>query len=309
MIGPVVAGVMSDKYGWRSFWWLNVAAFAVLIIMIIVWQPETKFDRSHLTKADFTEDEDKPNGETEHVEKDHADVERHVDTHLGKGKPARWQFKLWQPVSDLKKAFIQDVWCPWYVPPSSPRASVSLTRRRPRYLFSFPIVENASFAVSWSSSCFLVLNLSQSLVFAAPPYNFSAAAVGYTNLAVLGGAILGLFTAGPLSDLMMRVLTRRNNMIREPEMRLWSLAPFCVLLAIGTGVVASGYQNQWDWKIIVILGYGAIGWQVAGIPPISISYAIDSYKPAAGPFLVSMTVRRFPVLVPSLRETDTHPRR
>lgn len=36
-------------------------------------------------------------------------------------------------------------------------------------------------------------------------------------------------------------------------MRLPALWPFVVILAIGSAVVAVGYQHQWDWKIIVSL--------------------------------------------------------
>lgn len=85
------------------------------------------------------------------------------------------------------------------------------------------------------------------------PYNFSAASVGYTNLAVFGGALIGLATSGPLGDWLSAFSTRRNRLIREPEMRLPALWPFVVILAIGSAVVAVGYQHQWDWKIIVSL--------------------------------------------------------
>lgn len=81
-------------------------------------------------------------------------------------------------------------------------------------------------------------------------------------------------------------------MIREPEMRLPVLWPFCIILAIGSTIVSVGYQNHWDWKIILIIGYTCIGWQVASIPPIAITYAIDSYKPVSGEYLVSMTVNK-----------------
>jgi MFS family permease len=43
MIGPIIAGAMTQHANWQSFWWLNVAAFGVLIILIIFAFPETKF--------------------------------------------------------------------------------------------------------------------------------------------------------------------------------------------------------------------------------------------------------------------------
>jgi len=119
----------------------------------------------------------------------------------------------------------------------------------PWYLLTFPIVEFSAFVVSWTASSFLTLNLTQSQVFAAPPYNFSSLKIGFFNFAILVGAIIGLFTAGPLSDIIAARLTKRNGGIREPEMRLWAMVPYVILMIIGNVIVAVGYQHSWDWKV------------------------------------------------------------
>ena len=103
------------------------------------------------------------------------------DPYLGKGKPVKGQFGIYHPSPNPLKSVIMDIWIPWK-------------------MFAFPIVEFASFVVSWSASAFLTLNLTQSQVFAAPPYNFPPQSVGFTNFAVFVGSLIGLFTAGPLSD-------------------------------------------------------------------------------------------------------------
>lgn len=43
---------------------------------------------------------------------------------------------------------------------------------------------------------------------------------GFFNFAILIGALLGLLTAGPLSDWISMRATIKNNGVREPEMRL-----------------------------------------------------------------------------------------
>lgn len=43
-------------------------------------------------------------------------------------------------------------------------------------------------------------------------------------------------------------------------------------------------------QVIVIVGYGAAGIQVASIPSIISTYAVDSYKPVAGSIFVTITV-------------------
>ncbi|KAK4046482.1 hypothetical protein OIO90_006553 [Microbotryomycetes sp. JL221] len=270
MIGPVVSGVMSDRYGWQSFWWLNVALFGLAFLWALAFQPETRYTRVGATPNNMSATDVSKSGEQDkHCE---LAIERHVDDALGRGRPTSTQFKPWALEFD-KRQFVRDLFTPWA-------------------LFAFPLVHWAAFTVSWSCSCFLVLNVTQSLVFSAPPYNFSAQSVGFTNLAVLAGATLGLITAGPGGDWIASYLTKRNKNIREPEFRLPALWPYCILLVIGTSVTAVGYQRQWAWEIIICVGYGAIGWQVAAIPSLAISYAVDCYKPVAGEFLVSMTVNK-----------------
>src|SRR5450755_2722703 len=114
---------------------------------------------------------------------------------------------------------------------------------------AFPIVEFAAFVVSWSASSFLTINLTQAQNFAAPPYNFSSQAVGFTNFALLVGSLLGLATNGRLSDWIAARATRKNRGIREPEMRLPTLIPYVCIMLLGNFVVAFGYQHKWDWKV------------------------------------------------------------
>ena len=45
-------------------------------------------------------------------------------------------------------------------------------------------------------------------------------------------------------------------------------------------------------QVIVIIGYTAGGIQVAALPSISSTYAIDSYKPVAGSIFVAITVNK-----------------
>ena len=152
------------------------------------------------------------------------------DLFLGKGTPSKKQFMLWQANAHPFKTIFLDLWIPWK-------------------LFAFPIVEFASFVVSWSASSFLTVNLTQSQAFSAPPYNFSPLAIGFFNFAVLVGGIIGLVTAGPLSDWVSMRLTRRNNGIREPEMRLVTMIPFVLIMILGNFIVAFGWQQGLNWKV------------------------------------------------------------
>ncbi|KAF2689817.1 MFS general substrate transporter [Lentithecium fluviatile CBS 122367] len=305
MVGPIVSGSMAEAVGWRSFWWLNTALLGTSFLMVVGLFPETRFNREDVDMAGAslsaevseTEKEEPTtieNTSTSASKPDSADRIQQVatassalpntedltleetaarDPYLGRGTPGRWQWAVFQPNAHPFKSILMDLWIPWK-------------------LFAFPIVEFASFVVSWSCSCFLTINLTQSQAFAAPPYNWKPMAIGFQNFAILVGALIGLFTAGPLSDYISARSTRRNHGIREPEMRLPAMIPYVVIMFLGNIIVAVGYAQHWPWEAIVLLGYTFAGIQVAALPAISSTYAVDSYKPVAGSLFVSITVNK-----------------
>jgi hypothetical protein len=104
--------------------------------------------------------------------------------------------------------------------------------------------------------------------------------------------MIGLATAGPLSDWVSARATRQNGGIREPEMRLPAMIPYVVIMYLGNIIVSVGYQNHWPWEAIVLIGNTCAGIQVAALPGIVSTYAVDSYKPVAGSLFVSITVNK-----------------
>jgi len=245
MIGPIIAGAMTEHVNWQSFWWFNVAMFAALIILILIGFPETKYvDRAKDSvtppKIETFATDDVAAIQSTKPQPMNTEAIAEVDLWLHKGYPGKHQYPtLWFPrftKGGLIPALIRDFWIPCK-------------------LFAFPIVQYGAFVFSWCASNFLLCNLTQSQVFAAPPYNFGAQSVGFTNFGIFAGALVGLLTAGPLSDWVAMRQTIRNNGIREPEMRLLAIIPYTVLLFLGSLIVALGYQYQWPWEVIVIIGY------------------------------------------------------
>ncbi|KAH6990022.1 major facilitator superfamily domain-containing protein [Ilyonectria destructans] len=285
IVAPIIAGAMADHSGWPSFWWLNAAMTAVSLVAIVFGFPETKFRRVEASeaqpavvetslKAIQVQHEEQSTSEKNTTSDDNqSNVNAERDPCLGKGTPSRQQWKLFQSTSSPFRSIMLDLWIPWK-------------------LFTFPIVLFASFVVSWSCSFILILNLTQTQVFAAPPYNLSSQSIGFTNFSLFVGALIGLATAGPLSDWVSARATARNNGIREPEMRLPAMIPYVLIMASGHIITAIGYQNHWPWPVIVVLGYSCAGIQVAGLPSISSTYAVDSYKPVAGSLFVAITVNK-----------------
>ena len=301
MVGPIVAGSMTEAIGFRSFWWLNTGIIGASFLMIVFMFPETRFKREdpaaipakHIhsnspnEKAHATTIENassSEDGEIHHVTTATSTAlnanngltlteTAARDPYLGKGSPGKWQWHIFQSNAHPFRSILLDLWIPWK-------------------LFAFPIVEFAAFVVSWSCSSFLTINLTQSQVLSEPPYNFKPATVGFTNFAIIVGALIGLFTSGPLSDWVAARSTRKNGGVREPEMRLPAMIPYVIIMFLGNIVVAVGYERKWPWEAIVIIGFTCAGIQVAALPGIVSTYAVDSYKPVAGSLFVAITVNK-----------------
>ena len=185
MVGPIVSGSMAEEVGWRNFWWLNTGLLGLSFLMVVFMFPETMWHRngsidgspsSSVTEKGRPETiEDSGPLQSDNSEKIHQvptassalpntdgltlEETAARDPHLGKGTPSKRQWLVFQPNAHPFKSILLDLWIPWK-------------------LFAYPIVEFASFVVSWSCSSFLTLNLTQSQAFAGPPYNMKPMAIG-----------------------------------------------------------------------------------------------------------------------------------
>lgn len=259
------------RFGWRSFFWLSLALTCFNFITIVACFPETKFHRT----GDLQVREPRDNGsekqgvESSQIENEGGDNRA---TAVGTARPSKSQFKLWQtPNPDWKKFLVRDIFAPIRV-------------------FFLPIIFWAGMNVAGPANVLLFWNLTESAILGGPPYNFSPSAVGYSNFAFVVGGIIGLSTAGPLSDWIAMKATQRNNGIREAEMRLPALIPYFITTAVGIVVGGLGYDRSWDWPVILVIGYGFTGLSVTSVPVIAIAYAVDCYKPISGEIMVVATV-------------------
>lgn len=304
-VGPIISGSMAQHTGWRSFWWFNTGLLLFTLVVNIFFFPETRYRRAWDTNEALLpppvadpnagvlnggdESSEKNVDSRDHVAHNEgepvatqlttvdtetgnggklAPAQTHTDPALGKGKPGKKQF---MPFQGYEGNLFRELWLPFY-------------------LHLYPIVEFAAFVVSWSASGFLVVNLSQTQAFAAPPYDYKSQTIGLFNIAVLIGGLIGLFTCGPLSDWVAAHLTARNNGVREPEMRLLAMIPYVIVMIFGSIITAVGYDHHWPWQAIVVLGYASLGMQVSALPSIASTYAIDSYKPITGSMFVTITM-------------------
>jgi len=76
-------------------------------------------------------------------------------------------------------------------------------------------------------------------IFSGPPWNFTAAQVGYTGAGSFVGGMVGSILMAVLGDSVIKYMTRKNKGVYEPEFRLVFMAPAAV--ACGLGMFLFGY--------------------------------------------------------------------
>lgn len=279
-LGPIVSGGVASHVSYRWFFWACAIAQGVNIIGLVFLFPESRrMYKSTSTPVPISAqpksaiDEEKTGvTETQDIAASPASSEIIQGQWLGKGKPSRAQYNLIQPLDhDALKGVLRHFFTPVQ-------------------LFFFPIVFWASMSMGAAANALLAVNLLQSQALAVPPYNWSPMNVGFANFALLVGGAVGLTVAGPWSDWVSDRATTRNGGIREPEMRLVSLVPFIAAALVGLVAFGVGVQDGWPWPAVVIVGFGLVGLQVVALPTITITYAIDCYKPVTGEIMVIATV-------------------
>ena len=167
-----------------------------------------------------------------------------------------------------------------------------------RMLFLSPIVFILSFYMSVVYGLLYLLFTTITGVFQGQ-YNWSPEICGLAFIGVGLGFFLSLALVAKLSDATVVRMTRANNGIFEPEMRL----PACVFFAFFIPITFFWYGWAADKKvqwIVPILGLAPFGFGMIGIfMPIQ-TYLIDAFPEFAASSLAALTASRslFGALLP-----------
>ncbi|KAK5129290.1 hypothetical protein LTR08_003620 [Meristemomyces frigidus] len=260
-LGPMLSALIIQSLGMN--WTFYIVAIFIFgnFVTEFFFMPETLYVGSR-PEVKFHDSED------EH----HKEVATHVEVTEETAHPTP------------QKTFVRDLsfW-------STNDRTVSLWRVfiKPFALLAYPTVVWSSFmyglAISWNA----IMACTNGQLFAPPPYSFSPAAVGLIFGSPLIGSLIGTLLCGPMADAIANYFTKRNNGIREPEMRL----PTCIVAAVLTfvGALISGlcfhYETHW---IGPIFGYGvlSIGGQMGAT--LGMSYSLDCHKELSVELMVTV---------------------
>ncbi|KAI1779190.1 MFS general substrate transporter [Hypoxylon cercidicola] len=260
------AYMLPTQYSWRLFFYVILAFASALFILAFLFVEESSYDRAahmnHNTSLESSSgivaSSDKPDDTT---------VEEAM------GTPARKTFletlRPWGRV-DHEVQFFTLMW----------------------RSFTYILVPQ----VLWVITSFgiiiglggLAFNYTFPIKITAPPYNWPASSSGVQSLGSILGFILALpFTSS--SDRLAGYLTRKNNGIREAEMRLGVMLPAMIIAPVGLVVYGLTAELNLHW-IGYFFGGGLASWGGYFYYCFTLAYAVDSYNSNTSEMLIAINI-------------------
>lgn len=258
-LGPLFSALIIQRYGMGWAFWI-VGFFIFLNALTILFaMPETKYTGSRPAITPISD---------ENVKAHVSQVEEKTDR---PSVPAGGGAQV------TKRSFFHELifW-------SRPDPAVSLRKSflRPFVLLTYPTVMWSSFVYGLSLGWNVILGSVVAQLFAGQ-YGFDSQAQGLVFVSPFIGSLVGTWLCGPLSDNIATYYTKRNDGIREPEMRL----PTCIIAAFlvffGALMTSLTYRYNTHW-MGPIVGYGVLSAGAQMGATLSMSYSLDCHREVSG---------------------------
>ncbi|KAI9933914.1 hypothetical protein MW887_004986 [Aspergillus wentii] len=245
-------------------------AFAIVLIMVFFWMPESAYARQSSFDIDVGKDIDEK--KSEYLKSaDTGSTERSQSPQQTNEKPNSWAKEL-LPYS----GYVNNV-------------SVWNTLIRPFYLLLSPPVLWAVLLYTTCFSWLVGVTLTLSQIFSAPPYSFSVGAVGATNMSSFVASIIGTIAAGPLVDGVVKGMSKMNGGIFvEPEFRLPIMVSYLIFTAIGFFAWGQSLHAQDPWPVPVIVCLGLINLGIQLGTTGVVTYVVDCHRDKSGEAFATM---------------------
>lgn len=283
-MGSFIAGFVTSGMGWRWVWWWNVIIFGAAIFMVAFGYEETKFipppaepevpgDVSGTALPGVAKnDDDKTAPAPDAVDfMSIPAVEANMRV-LDLGpvtidpsipRKTYWQrlalFTTTSTTDESNATFLRHMYQPLIL------------------LGTIPIVAYTSLVYGILVGLGDVMSTTLSTYLPKAPYGFTSDQVGLMSLPRMIGVTLGALAVGPISDWWIVYMARRRGGVYDPEVRLWCVVPFLVLVPAGALLFGFGLDGGLPWPVVAV---GLVLYN-AGVTPINsimVTYLTDSYK-------------------------------
>ncbi|KAL7927750.1 major facilitator superfamily domain-containing protein [Trichoderma austrokoningii] len=269
--GLIISGLITIDHTWRTIYQVG-AALVGFVFLLLFTIPETSYLR--------TDDYDSPSPA--------SSDEKQVST-------------VYEETGSRKKiSYIESL---LVFKAAGTSENIFKMMIRPFGLIIFPPVLWAALSLAVTIG-FLVAVTSNSAAAFNETYGFASYQVGLCYIAAVIGSLFGLPAGGHLGDKVADMLTKRNNGIREPEMRLPAVMVSAITAPLALILYGVGIQYKLHW-ICPTIGLGLLNFSITQSSTICIVYVIDSYRPVAGE--ITLAVTGFKALFAFFLSFETNP--
>ena len=235
--GIVIAGLITIAHEWRMIYYVAIALVGSMTVLLFFTMPETSYIRQTALVA--SEYDEPSSGNKNKNTNDKACI-----GYLESG----------QEIIPQKYTFLQNLRC--YQGPFTKEPILKMFFR-PIGLLLLPPVLWATLVMSVTVG-FLVAIASNFASAFATTYGFKPYQAGLCFISAIIGSLVGIAFGGRLTDWVAEYLTKRNDGIREPEMRLPAIAISIVTAPVSLVLYGAGINNQLHW-MVPTLGLGLCG--------------------------------------------------
>ncbi|KAI1506162.1 major facilitator superfamily domain-containing protein [Biscogniauxia marginata] len=257
--------MLAGGYGWRLFFYVEFAFGMALLVLAFLFVEETSYNRNVAVTISSL-----PPSEGEKVGSEEAE-------HGVSGS---------SPVIPARKSFVQTL-KPWGKIDHEVPFFTMMARSFTYFLVPQSLWVITTFGINIGLSA-LTYSYTFPILIVSPPYNWGVTSSGlFTIAAVIGYGLAVPFASS--SDRLAAYFTKRNNGIREAEMRLGVILP--AMLIGPAGIVLYGLTADrglhWVWFFV---GAAMSYWGAYFYFCFSLAYAVDSYNSNTSEMLIAMNL-------------------
>ncbi|KIW21382.1 hypothetical protein PV08_01962 [Exophiala spinifera] len=251
LVGPIIGGFINIvSPAWVQ--WLTAIFFGVLLILEILFMPETLYPRNHmLSQLPMATASEESGVDIEKVGRRRSDA-----SSVGLPRTKKLPFLNCKPVPGMRHPAVYGELFRFAITAKFLAASLAI------FIYCF----------TWY---WWVLSVITMLPAAYPNYKPQIQGLLFIGL-LLGTLFAEVFLGGHLSDIVCARLAKRNGGVRVPEMRLWLIYPAGLLSSIGLIVWGISVDKSYHW----IVGQVALFLFAAGIQmgnTVICAYIVDCY--------------------------------
>jgi MFS family permease len=290
----VITGPITTNLGWKYCFWILLPFCCVQYILMILFCPESSYKRNALYDLDTLVDENleqlvalekkygkndsSSNSLSKNVESDEKLVSRMRSDFSASTVPTKRKsfFRRLAPAGGVysEDNLIRLIFAPF----------LALTN-----LAALWVVVMSGLIVAW----YVGVSFIMAQWFSPPPYDYTAADVGYLSVGPAVGGLLASLFMSITSDPLIKFCVKRNKGIYEPEFRLFPMILCLIFTVLGLSLYGYGLQQYWPPPVTAVIHAIMLFGILIGAIASSV-YILDSFRDLSNEvFITSMAFKNF----------------